>query len=229
MIPSDDKLQFSDADFNSDDVSYYYIAASDYCGKTIFISDTISNIVLKSSALSEDNRINLLNWSDMYKTVEYQIYRSTNKDNYSFISGSTNHNYEDDIQNIYENQFLSETISGEFCYFVEIRNNNFVNKSNIACAEQSETVFFPNAFNPKSSIEENRVFKPKAAFISDYKITIYGAYGDVVFESNNPDMGWDGRLKNGKLAPVSTYLYFVSYKNSKGNIVKLKKYLSLVY
>ncbi len=219
---------FSDKNINIHDISYYYIAGTDYCGNIIFISDTVSNITLSADANS-DSRINFVSWNDMYKDSHYQIFRSQDNTQYEQITNVENHSYEDDIFSLYENQFLNKKISGKFCYYVQINENNFFNKSNISCAEQDETIIFPNAFNPKSNIDENKIFKPKAAFVSDYQLIIYGSFGDIIFESNNPDYGWDGTLQNGKLAPVSSYLYIVKYKNSKGRYVKLKKYVTLVY
>jgi len=222
------KLKFSDKNIDINKNAYYYIAAVDYCGNIVFRSDTVSNIALFATAYS-GNRINSLKWNDIYSNSRYQIFRSQNNSQFNQITNTGNHSYEDNIQSLYENQFLSETISGKFCYYVQIKENDFLNKSNITCAEQDETVIFPNAFNPKSTIDENRTFKPKAAFISDYQLTIYGSLGEALFESMNPDIGWNGMLKNGKLAPISSYLYIVKYKNSKGKYVKLKKYVTLVY
>jgi len=221
-------FEFSDKDYNINMISYYYITAIDYCGNIIFKSDTVSNIVLSAKANSE-TKINFIEWDDMYKDFGYQIFRSQNETQFERITNTENHFYRDNIFSVYENQFITKTFSGRFCYFVQINKNNFFNKSNVSCAEQEETILFPNAFNPKSYIDENRIFKPKAAFISDYYLTIYGSFGDIIFESNNPDYGWDGTLKNGKFAPISSYLYVVKYKNSKGKYVKLKNYVTLVY
>ncbi len=220
--------KFSDKNFNPEKISYYYIAAVDYCGNILLKSDTVSNIVLSVSAVSE-NKTNILHWKDMYSGLPYQVFRSADNSIYELISENNNHVYNDNVKPLYENQFISETTSGKFCYYVQINENNFFNKSNTGCVEQDETVIFPNAFNPRSRIEENRTFKPKSAFISDYQLTIYGSFGDILFESKNPDYGWNGMLKNGKLAPISSYLYIVKYKNSKGRYIKLKNYVTLVY
>lgn len=227
--PIEDSFLFTDNQFDADNISYYYVTAKDYCGKNIFYSDTVSNIVLLTRSSATNGRYNNLHWADMYNNSTYQIFRSAESDNYEYINQTESHQFTDNIQDIYENQFLNLTVSGTFCYYVKINIDNFINKSNVSCAKQEETVFFPNAFNPKSTIEENRVFKPKAAFISDYHLTIYGSFGNILFESNNKNSGWDGTLKNGELAPVSSYLYFSTYKNTEGKLVKIKNYVTLVY
>lgn len=222
--------ELTDNNFDSEKLNYYFITCRDYCDKNIFISDTFSNIILHTEAISDKTpRINNLKWADMYSEQNYFIYRSNNNSDYNYLSETQAHSFIDDIQNIYENQFYNSAVSGKFCYYVILKSENFRNKSNISCAEQKETYFLPNAFNPKSNDIENRVFKPKVAFIESYKLTIYGHYGDIIFETDNPDKGWNGRLKNGKLAPVSSYLYFLTFKNASGKIIKLKNYVTLVY
>ncbi|NOZ34983.1 MAG: hypothetical protein GXO80_06760 [Chlorobi bacterium] len=222
-------FEFTDTNFDKNNLVYYYIAATDYCGKSVINSDTVSNIVLSAETNLINERSNKLQWKDMYQDSVYKIYRSVSGNDFELIEESENNFYNDNIQDIFENQFSTNTTSGKFYYYVLINSDDFYNHSNIVCAEQKETVIFPNAFNPKSNIEENRIFKPKSAFISDYQLTIYGSFGDIIFESKNPDYGWNGTLKNGKLAPVSSYLYFVRYKNASGNLIKYKNYITLVY
>ncbi|MCF6185846.1 MAG: gliding motility-associated C-terminal domain-containing protein, partial [Bacteroidales bacterium] len=223
------KPEFTDTNFDKNDLAYYYITATDYCGQSVINSDTVSNIILSAESNLINERSNKLEWKDMFRDSVYKIYRSVSGNDFELITESENQFYNDNIQNIFENQFSTNTTSGKFYYYVLINSNSFYNRSNIVCAEQKETVIFPNAFNPKSNIEENRIFKPKSAFISDYQLTIYGSFGDIIFESKNPDYGWDGTLKNGQLAPVSSYLYFVRYKNAYGNLIKYKNYITLVY
>jgi len=213
--------------FDADKLTFYYIAAEDYCGNNIFISDTVSNIVLRAQADNTSKKINVV-WSDLYAGT-YRIFRSCDNKPFEEINETTSRNYIDDITDIFEEQFSGKTTSGEFCYYTEFYNQEYKSISNTDCAYLEETILMPDAFNPKSLTEENRTFKPKAAFLSDYTLTIYGVYGDIIFETRNPDEGWDGRLKNGKLAPVSTYLYFISYKNAGGKRVKFKNYVTLVY
>ncbi len=227
VFPAEENIQCTDSAFNPELLFYYYIAAADYCGNTVFSSDTFSNIVLSLEA-SDNERKNMLLWEDIYRAKNYQIYRSVNEADFSLTEESREHSFEDDLSNIYKNQFSEGTTSGKFCYFVQF-DDSFLNTSNICCLKQTETILFPNAFNPKSHIAENRVFKPKAAFLSGYSLRIYSSFGAIIFETNNPNEAWDGKLKNGQLAPVSSYLYFVRYKNSKGQVIKIKNYVNLVY
>ena len=145
------------------------------------------------------------------------------------IEHTYNDSYTDDIQDVFQNQFINKTTSGIFYYFVESSDIGYLSRSNIACVNQEELYFLANAFNPNSQIEENRTFKPKIAFVSDYTLIIYGNFGNKIFETNNPNTGWDGTLPDGYLAPRASYLYFISFKSANGIQVRKKSYINLVY
>jgi hypothetical protein len=58
---------------------------------------------------------------------------------------------------------------------------------------------------------------------------VYGTFGDIIFKTTNPNIGWDGNLPNGKLAKRAAYLYYLSYSNSSGKRIIKKDFVSLVY
>ncbi len=79
----------------------------------------------------------------------------------------------------------------------------------------SGDVKFPNAFAPESIIKKNKIFKP--AFIEgvkEYDLQIYNRWGELIFESKDPDIGWDGTIK-GVPAVQDVYVYKcqVTFKN----------------
>ncbi len=208
--------------------NYYYLSAIDYCGDEIIKSNIVSNIVLDVKKEVGNQKINNLEWQGNLNT-EYLIVRcEKDKANCSIINSIYGLSYSDNIQNEYENQF-EKTTEGVFCYYLVSENENLKNLSNTDCVIYDETIFLANAFNPNSRIEENRTFKPKIAFISNYELTIYGNFGNVIFKTNNPNYGWNGKLRSGKLAPRASYLYFINYTNSKGKKISKKGYVSLVY
>ena len=71
----------------------------------------------------------------------------------------------------------------------------------------------PNAFTPNGD-GINDQFKP--AFISytltDYKILIFNRWGENIFESTNPESGWDGNYK-GVNCPEGSYVWLIEYYN----------------
>ncbi len=77
--------------------------------------------------------------------------------------------------------------------------------------KECNTFFIPNAFSPKGA---NNVFKPKGVFfdISSYSFMIFDKWGKLLFETDNPEIGWDGRV-NGEWVQVGVYAYRVKYIN----------------
>jgi hypothetical protein len=78
---------------------------------------------------------------------------------------------------------------------------------------------FPNAFIPnrggptggyynRLTDQANQVFHPVTSGIASYELRIYSKAGLLVFESNDPEMGWDGYCK-GQLCSPGVYLWKV--------------------
>jgi len=72
-------------------------------------------------------------------------------------------------------------------------------------------VYIPNAFSPDGN-GENDIFKPQGFGISnnDYSLRIYNRWGELMFETENFDNGWNGTYK-AKDVPLGTYLWQLSY------------------
>ena len=220
-------LNFTD-DYNQSK-NYYYVSAIDYCGSEIFKSIIASNILLSVNKLSDSEKVNELDW-EHDSGENFKIIRCNNENNNcSEIDETYELDYSDNIQAVFEDQFNNQITNGIFCYWVQYKNDNFLNISNTECVSYEETIFIANAFNPNSNIEENRTFKPKIAFISDYELIVYGNFGNIIFQTNNPNFGWNGKLPDGKLAARASYLYFISFTNSFGKKIKQKGIVSLVY
>jgi gliding motility-associated-like protein len=72
--------------------------------------------------------------------------------------------------------------------------------------------YVPGAFTPNGD-GKNDVFKPKwSCLYSNYELRIFNRYGQVVFESKDPDEGWDGNLAN-KAQPVGGYVWIMHYQD----------------
>ena len=67
----------------------------------------------------------------------------------------------------------------------------------------------PNAFSPNND-ELNRVFKPHGAkFNFDYYFIILNRWGEIIFETHDPEIGWDGTF-GGNPCPVDIYVYQIT-------------------
>ncbi len=64
------------------------------------------------------------------------------------------------------------------------------------------TFYIPNAFTPDAN-GTNEVFKCYGLNIEDFRMEIYTRWGELVFESNDIDVGWNGKKFNEKEREVS--------------------------
>lgn len=82
--------------------------------------------------------------------------------------------------------------------------------------------FVPNAFTPnKDGTNEVLGVKLNCPGATDFYFAIYNRYGQRVFESKNPDVGWNGS-HNGHKADIGTYFYRLQYKTNEGAEIKKK-------
>lgn len=88
----------------------------------------------------------------------------------------------------------------------------------------------PNTFTPDDD-SYNQEFKPvfNSDKFSSYRFAIYDRWGNTVFETTDPNLGWNGNLQN-VLAPVATYIWKLDYvhdfdqvKRSENGVVHLMR------
>lgn len=74
-----------------------------------------------------------------------------------------------------------------------------------------EQLYFPTAFTPNDD-GENDQFIPvgNTANVTKYHMMIYNRWGQQIFETTDPNIGWDGS-NNNIPSPMGTYVYKVSY------------------
>jgi len=75
-------------------------------------------------------------------------------------------------------------------------------------------IYIPNAFTPVNT-GLNNVFKAYGEGIVKFEMFIYNRWGQMMFSSQNIDIGWDGNYIN-KEAPSGVYVYCVYYKDFLG-------------
>jgi len=80
-------------------------------------------------------------------------------------------------------------------------------------------MFVPNSFTPNGD-GSNDVFKAKINGPQnlEFEMSIYDRRSNLVFETDDMNQGWDGRLKgSGRIAPQGTYIWLITIKDAKGN------------
>ncbi len=95
-------------------------------------------------------------------------------------------------------------------------------------AKQGGVTRVPNAFTPNpggpststggnpAANSFNDVFLPQVKGAEEFNMQVFDRWGNLIFESNNSNVGWDGYDKNGKLLPAGVYVYKLTLRLSDG-------------
>ena len=135
-----------------------------------------------------------------------------------------------DTLNVGENQydhFLETTLAG--CYYVTAVDS-FMNESEFSnefCVNSCLVYELPNAFTPGQD-NQNDLYTPRpgARFVSRVEFEAFNRWGNLVFQTEEPALNWDGTdSKSGKELPEDVYYYVckVYERNFSGEDVLLKE------
>ena len=85
---------------------------------------------------------------------------------------------------------------------------------------RSGQMLIPNAFSPNagdagSSNGKNDTFKPILQGITDFQMMVFNRWGQLLFETRDPEKGWDGYYQ-GRLCQQDVYVYRIIAKYSSG-------------
>lgn len=238
-IPFNNLANFSYTDYNvntSSNIYYYKVTSIDSCGNSGITSNTSHQILLKGKIYdSYTNQLDWTDYGDWAGNVEgYYIYRSVNGVFSSSpignippsIPGST-YQFLDDVQNYIDG-------NGKFEYFIKAIENqnstyNFTEESNSNIIElvQQPNMYIPNAFSPEGL---NKIFKPVAVFLGNenYIFQIYNRFGQLVFETDNPEIGWDGKYLN-EFVKQGVYFYILRYSLPNHAIIQKKGSVTIIF
>ena len=96
--------------------------------------------------------------------------------------------------------------------------------------EPQITYFMPNAFTPNDDAK-NEIFRGGGFFrgIRDFQMTIFDRWGGVLFQSHNPEDGWNGRKNNtGRSAPNGVYVYHIMFTGPRGQAHEYQGFATLI-
>jgi len=215
-------VTFFDTDVNPEAFSYSYrVLVRNQCND--WVDTTQVGRSMKLEGLSNTERlINVLQWSPYTEwengVLAYRIYREDQEtgmvDQLAEVNGTVTF-YEDDVAELLFS-------SGRFCYTIEaverpsslFPGTSFTAKSNTICLIQAPVIWVPNAFVVDGF---NTTFQPVISFadFDHYQMIIYSRWGDVIYQTDDIDAPWDGRM-NGKLVQEGVYTYFISVEDGNG-------------
>lgn len=226
-------LMYIDADVDVHSQSYSYRArVIDSCSNAGGTSNEAKTIFLEAQ-FDPVAKISYLNWSAYREfngsIIAYTIYRGIDGVfNGAPIASVPSHtlSFEDDMNSIVS--------SGKICYRVEaveatnIFGINEISRSNDVCIVLPPLIYIPNAFMPDGI---NKIFRPVLSDFdaTDYDFTIFNRWGQVIFQTNLYDEGWDGIIPaTNREASAGTYLYMVSVKDANGVEIVQRGHVTLL-
>ncbi len=124
----------------------------------------------------------------------------------------------------------ADLLNNAKCYYVTAVDD-FGNESvpsNIVCGVNCPFYELPNAFSPNGD-GINDLFIPIRCprFVRRVEFTVYNRWGKLVYEStDNIDLEWNGKNKNGSVLPSGTYFYHAKvffYTFEEGDIEEERK------
>ena len=199
---------FSDPELFTQSTQYFYkIQYYDACGNLSAESIIASPVLL----VSEYDKT--LVWSEYEGWIDGVIEYILEKfdENGQLIESiplglSTSYN-EDYATNSYQ-YVLYKIVAVPF----DLTNGNV--DSNILEVIYRSKVTFPNAFSPDGD-GLNDVFNFKSRYVTAVKMKIYNRWGELVYQTNEVDRGWDGTI-NGKPAPLGAYIHHTELTDDMG-------------
>lgn len=87
--------------------------------------------------------------------------------------------------------------------------------------------YIPTGFSPNSD-GINDVFRPTLVNYEKYTLIIFNRWGEIMFESEEPNQGWDGTF-NGQAVPTGMYFYSIRFITTEdGNFKTVNGPLNVV-
>ena len=199
---------------------YYYLSASSSNG--CFVSDSLFIVVSVIDPLSV-----IASSSDYIVIPGATVILSglpNNLPNYTWTptTGLASPNSQQTNAVVQETTIYTLTVSDGICSRSDTVE---VKVYEIICEEPY--VFIPNAFSPNGD-DNNDVLFVRGIFIEKMIFRIFDRWGELVFESENPQIGWDGTFRGKKLDPdvYDFYLDVTCYNGltsiTKGNVTLMK-------
>ena len=96
--------------------------------------------------------------------------------------------------------------------------------------EPITTYFLPNAFTPnQDGLNDVFIGTGLTSYIKAFKLDVFDRWGQLVFQSYDPSLGWNGRFRNrGGMLSHGVYVYHLTYTSVRGKSVTKRGNVVLV-
>ena len=119
-----------------------------------------------------------------------------------------------------ESQSIAITDDQRFFLFYSNSSGCIFTKSFLAIVDNQGNLFIPNSFTPNGD-NMNDEFYAKGTGIFEFNLKIYNRIGELVFESNDINTGWNGSYFQ-RQVQQDIYAYIIEYKDYS-NSVKIER------
>ncbi len=196
----------------------YSVSYLDQCKNRSNVGYTSCSIYL---SLSKDNHLNwnvYSGWQNGVKKYILEIYDESGNFQREIDVGTQTSYMPDD--------FFKHQINS---YRIRAESNDpepFIAYSNYVIKTLRAVINVPNTFTPDGD-GLNDIFKPVGTEMKQFSMKVYSREGDLVFETDNQDKGWDG-FYNGSPAPQDTYIFDIIAEDFQGRSYRLRGALILL-
>jgi len=195
------------------DTFSFLIVANDACGNRSVFGDPSTNTLLALSIGPCINEVSF-SWNKHILVEEQELWAITKTGQEIFVEeipiNAENFTIQDNDTDDIEYFFILGYVFGNRNMTtrsnIVLKNTQNLPASNLEC--MSPIIRLPNAFNPYGV---NTIFKPlvgNANAIASYQMKIFSRYGELLFNSNNWQIGWNGRSGLREM-PQGVYPYLI--------------------
>lgn len=77
-------------------------------------------------------------------------------------------------------------------------------------------IYVPNSFTPNND-GINDIFRPEGLNVREFRMEIYNRWGDLIFETEDVDEGWNGSVRGGQhYVQIDTYVWVIFHDTKEG-------------
>ena len=234
---AEDSIVYTDQVISTKLPWLYKLYALDVCDNInpATASNVCGNIVLEARSVALEGFLSWSPYTEFEAGVKsYSIYRNINQAGFVLVGGSNppDTSYVDDLS------WLSyEAIQDEICYYVVAgendsytRGNQGSSRSNTACVSVQPEIRMANAIIPNATNEENARIRPVLSFVPRYYVfQVFDRWGSRIFETDDPDAYWYGRVRGKQNVPEGVYVYYIRLTTSNGIEIEKKGQITVFY